>query len=299
MVGLRARGAGPYNRACTGARSPRSRGSVPSSCCNAEASVHPRPRRRRQPPPALLAPRTCPGTGPDAPDGRAARAVRLERRSGARVPRRSPSSSISTSGTAGAAGARRREPPRTRGLRAAELRSIRVVVTPSSVVQARIVGLPSAEKLRACPFVPDLVAMASARGWLIEDERPGALRVRGRSPRPCGSPRATSSCWGTIALARATAGRSDPSMCERSTASRASSPGARSASASTGSGPRRRWTLLRPLLAVHDGGLNRARAGRPGARAAVRGTRGPRARRSTARRPRPTAARRRGRCRRR
>ena len=64
------------------------------------------------------------------------------------------------------------------GLRPADLRSIRVVVTRASVIEARVLGLPPLEKLRACPFIPELLAAADARGWLVVDERPGALRVR-------------------------------------------------------------------------------------------------------------------------
>lgn len=64
------------------------------------------------------------------------------------------------------------------GLRPADLRSIRLVVTRGSVIEARVLGLPSLEKLRECPFIPDLIAAAGARGWLVADERPGALRVR-------------------------------------------------------------------------------------------------------------------------
>ncbi|WP_170135549.1 signal peptidase I [Nannocystis exedens] len=41
-------------------------------------------------------------------------------------------------------------------------------------------GLPSLAKLRVCPLLPDLLATADARGWVLEDERPGVLRVRGR-----------------------------------------------------------------------------------------------------------------------
>ncbi|MDC0669131.1 signal peptidase I [Nannocystis radixulma] len=66
------------------------------------------------------------------------------------------------------------------GLRAADLRSLRLVVDPSSGVQGRIVGLPSLGKLRACPMIPDIFAVADARGWVLEDERPGTLRVRRR-----------------------------------------------------------------------------------------------------------------------
>ncbi|MCY1060072.1 signal peptidase I [Nannocystis sp. SCPEA4] len=66
------------------------------------------------------------------------------------------------------------------GLRAADLRSLRLVVDPSSGVQGRIVGLPSLAKLRACPSLPDLLAVADAKGWVLEDERPGTLRVRRR-----------------------------------------------------------------------------------------------------------------------
>ncbi|MCY0988034.1 signal peptidase I [Nannocystis sp. ILAH1] len=64
------------------------------------------------------------------------------------------------------------------GLRPADLRSLRLVVTPASVVEARVLGLPSLENLRECPVVPDLLAVAAAKGWLVADEPQGALRVR-------------------------------------------------------------------------------------------------------------------------
>jgi signal peptidase I len=72
------------------------------------------------------------------------------------------------------------------GLRPADLRSIRLVVTRASVVEARVLGLPPLEKLRACPFIPDLLAVAGARGWLVADERPGALRARRADATPLG-----------------------------------------------------------------------------------------------------------------
>lgn len=72
------------------------------------------------------------------------------------------------------------------GLRPTDLRSLRLVVTPASVVEARVLGLPSLEKLRACPFVPDLLAAAAARGWLVADAPQGALRVRRTQAAPLG-----------------------------------------------------------------------------------------------------------------
>ena len=72
------------------------------------------------------------------------------------------------------------------GLRPADLRSLRLVVTPASVTEARVLGLPSLEKLRKCPFVPDLLAAAATRGWVVADEPPGALRVRRAHAAPLG-----------------------------------------------------------------------------------------------------------------
>ncbi|WAS91195.1 signal peptidase I [Nannocystis punicea] len=72
------------------------------------------------------------------------------------------------------------------GLRPADLRSLRLVVTPASVVEARVLGLPPLEQLRACPFIPDLLAVAGSKGWLAADERPGALRVRRADATPLG-----------------------------------------------------------------------------------------------------------------
>ncbi|MFZ6181182.1 signal peptidase I [Nannocystis pusilla] len=72
------------------------------------------------------------------------------------------------------------------GLRPADLRSLRLVVTPASVVEARVLGLPSLEKLRECPVVPDLLAAAAARGWLVADERQDALRIRRTFSAPLG-----------------------------------------------------------------------------------------------------------------
>ncbi len=70
------------------------------------------------------------------------------------------------------------------GLKASALRRLNVVLGRSGLVEARLVGAPPRRELAACPMVPQLLTIAEANGWVVEDAKGGAIRVRRDDAEP-------------------------------------------------------------------------------------------------------------------